>query len=523
MGPTLTEQRLFEILRHKLQNADNLESKAVIDMHYTNDGSVDFDFNYQAGLLVGNPNIAAGVYNIDCDFSPGSGIHQGQILEEYPTAYLGGVIGRGYYSTMVGISLRGTLDFQTISLSSLRSGGGIVGELNRSNLVLVQNCATFESPLPGGNAGGIVGYVLQSAMTKCVNCMIGNIGSSSNASSGGIVGRLINLKDSVGRNGVVANADLFSKLVNTMTGDIHGSYVGGIFGEANDIEYSIHSLINYMTGNIVSSRSSSGGGIFGRVRYSEGVEVTSSINAMNGTVYDAIGSDADSTGTHPLLIVTVDNSFGLTYTTGSFGTTSPVTGLLTNTDFPSLPYVDLSGTDDVGNSYNFDFVYANLSGNSSYSSYTHLSLHKGDVSSPFHLDFNLLPTNEIVYLTYANLANKTVFTDDGPTILSASDLSIVVTDYTGTTVLFPKDFYFTPSPISVLVTIGDQVLENVPNYKLTYQAENGDEVTAFFNEDPTDRVKKLKKLVPETAYTVRVYSGNTLLAAETFSTLQNRR
>lgn len=43
--PTLTEQRLFEILRHKLQHADDLESKAVMDVLYINDGQNQVRFN----------------------------------------------------------------------------------------------------------------------------------------------------------------------------------------------------------------------------------------------------------------------------------------------------------------------------------------------------------------------------------------------------------------------------------------------------------------------------------------------
>lgn len=75
--PTLTEQRLFEILRHKLQNSDNnLESKAVIDVLYINDGQGEVDFDtviaacngtrfrgYIMCRLMGLTNVSVGTFH----------------------------------------------------------------------------------------------------------------------------------------------------------------------------------------------------------------------------------------------------------------------------------------------------------------------------------------------------------------------------------------------------------------------------------------------------------------------------
>lgn len=43
VGPSLTEQRLFLLIHHKLVNADGLHCQAIIDMPYTNSGEADFD------------------------------------------------------------------------------------------------------------------------------------------------------------------------------------------------------------------------------------------------------------------------------------------------------------------------------------------------------------------------------------------------------------------------------------------------------------------------------------------------
>jgi len=111
--------------------------------------------------------------------------------------------------------------------------------------------------------------------------------------------------------------------------------------------------------------------------------LSNSINAMNGSVGVGIGSAVQSFVTN----TTVNTNFGLAFTSDTVSTGTP-TGLLTNNEFTDLPYFDLVGTDVDGKSYDFEFVYANLSGNSSYSDYTHLVLHRGDINTPYEVNCN---------------------------------------------------------------------------------------------------------------------------------------
>jgi len=191
--------------------------------------------------------------------------------------------------------------------------------------------------------------------------------------------------------------------------------------------------------------------------------LSNSINAMNGSVGVGIGSAVQSFVTN----TTVNTNFGLVFTSDTVSTGTP-TGLLTNNEFTDLPYFDLVGTDVDGKSYDFEFVYANLSGNSSC----------------------LSSTNTTVYLTYANTQTMTVFPQAGLNATSA------------VTIVIPSLIDSTARAVNIPIVITE--VSGATSYQITYEGPTGGEVNAI--EGVTALEHNVTGLLPETLYTIRLYA-----------------
>ena len=426
------------------------------------------------------------IMNIEVDLEAGSYLtaKSGDIPE-----FIGGVFGYFRGGSMTGVTLKGILD---LGLSTGEFVGGVCGgrDANGSyETSLIQNLATFPSGITATRfAGGVFGFCSSPNTTKIINAMNGDINSSEYA--GGIVGF-----------GSVRTS--CHTIVNAMTGNITNTGIegtGGVFGRCTSTVTCLY-FINYMTGNI----SISGGGttkIGGIAGYflGNGAALANSINAMNGSVYESVVGLTSSVN----VVATVNTSFGLTFTTDNYGRSLAPGGLLTDSGFPELPYATLDGTDSDGNSYDFDFVFANLSGNSSYSSYTHLVLHKGDVETPFRIDFDVPDTNTTLYLTFINGNTLTFLQPNLSTALSPGTFSVI------------------PRSINIIVNIGE--VPGATGYRITYESNTGGgEVISFSGY--TDTSYNIINLEPDTQYTIRMYTntgnGYVLNGNEVTSTLAN--
>lgn len=160
-----------------------------------------------------------------------------------------------------------------------------------------------------------------------------------------------------------------------------------------------------------------------------------------------------------------------------------------------------------------------MSGSSSYSDFTHLSLHRGGVTIPYRVDFDLPQSNTTTYyLTYGNLGGEEMFTDDTLTVLNSTATKVYNYDKSVVLFLIPP-LSFTPRSINILVNIVE--VTGAVRYMLTYQTDTVEESTAFSGF--TDLVKNIKSLQPETLYTVRLYtdsgSGYVLTHTDTATTL----
>lgn len=205
----------------------------------------------------------------------------------------------------------------------------------------------------------------------------------------------------------------FSTFVNSMKGNITGTdYAGGIMGHAycNYGNFVVSDTLNYMTGNIVSTNNPSGG-ITGTVTRkaitTHSTSMSNSINAMNGNVDEAaigISSIVNSVS------MKIDASFGLTYAAATHGSVSDTFTGTTSTLIPELSYIPLTFNDNASNSYEYEVVFGNVGGNSSYSQYTHAVISKDDIAGPYFIDFDLT-ANTTEYLTYMDVDSNSAFTD----------------------------------------------------------------------------------------------------------------
>ena len=311
-----------------------------------------------------------------------------------------------------------------------------------------------------------------------------------------------------------------------MKGNITGTtYAGGIVGESygNYGSFGPFDVMNYMTGNIVSTNNTSGGivGYASKRTSSYTLSISNAVNAMNGTVDDAaVGTTTIVT----TVSMKIDTSFGLTYTTANYGSTSDTFTGTTSTLFPSLSYTPFVFTDNASNSYEYEMVFGNVGGNSSYSQYTHAIISKGDVAGPYFVDFDLTPdTTE--YITYVSIDSyASVYTDGSLAVLDSS--AVVVFDYAGSTVLFgglPSALGIT-SVGAVDAAVSITPVPTAVSYQLRYVPTSGGTpvITTF-----TELTRVVNGLGPETEYEISLYylpSGSsiyTLDSSKTATTLEN--
>ncbi|AAR26875.1 FirrV-1-A51 [Feldmannia irregularis virus a] len=294
------------------------------------------------GLLAGYCYISK-VANITCSLDAGSSIEQDSITSDtYPK--VGGVIGQTDTATVQGITLEGEVSVICSPSATRAYVGGIIGSANSNSVVtLLRNLATFPSTLKGGEVGGVIGRCqFATSISKCLNAMTGDIEGDTLA--GGVIG--------MGQTG--NNSQVLDYLVCSMRGNITpvgNARAGGVFGGIqyeNDHTYT--TLLNYMTGDITGNLS---GGLIGRTTGTT-YSVNTSMVAMNGYVkFAAVFEDPG------IVIAHVDPSFGLTYTIDHGITTDALSGLPIDSE-SILPYFDLTGTDNYGTSYAWEFVFGNL-------------------------------------------------------------------------------------------------------------------------------------------------------------------
>lgn len=202
---------------------------------------------------------------------------------------------------MAGLTVKGSLEYKLNETNTNRSfGGGVIAHVVEqstnvpTNVNGVQNLATFTSPIKASFVGGIFGFSNNASVTNCINAMIGYlIGTTSVV--GGITGQLR-----------LRSTDTCNTLVNAMTGDITTTGIFGAAGIAGFIRgFSFSAFINYMSGNISASNTSRVGGFAGSIQ--NNIFLTSSINAMNGNVYNSVLGSGGAGN----FVATVDTSFGL--------------------------------------------------------------------------------------------------------------------------------------------------------------------------------------------------------------------
>lgn len=410
-------------------------------------------YRSSCGFLVGvmddDGTQPRGIFNVECDFSTGTFIDNDRFC---PT--MGAIVGKGDCSIMEGLTLKGSVNLATSFLNT--RVGGLIGEGNvNTRASLLRNLASFPSGIPGRNVGGVIGEWSPNSgatLSKCINAMTGDILGDNTA--GGIVG--------IGLTNKSTGGEESDSLLNAMTGNITytgsdttGDAVGGIFGYLNT-DSSVTKLFNYMTGDISAAPDGSGG-LFGW--YSDGESTVFSmnlINAMNGNVTDAIiGNRQVRSGS--LNRIQADTRFGLTFSTDNFSTPSDTPqsgayGLLTTPDFPDLLYFDINGSDEIGNIYDFDFVYANISGSSSYSN-THV----------------IIPNGETIF-------------QDGAILIPLLSVE--------------------PRPVNIPIVITE--VSGATGYNITYEGPTGGEVTAL--SGVTTLEHNITGVEPETEYTIRMYA-----------------
>ena len=445
------------------------------------------DAGFLAGYYTDSSSNISGIFNIVCDFSPGTFIDQGQNTTDIGT--IGSVVGSARMPIFEGIVVKGSVDFGQNTFAT-RVVGGVAGELEvQIRASLIVNMAVFPQGIDGRDAGGICGQLYTdqgSTVSKLMNAMTGDI--SATESAGGLIG-----EGSLpgGTNGVMCDSLVNSMTGNiTYTGSISNGGAGGIAGHVFGVG-SISRCINYMTGDILSKTGVGRGaaGLFGyfneQFQHQDSSTVTyfsDSICAMNGTVDQAnFGSVSGRTLTtigsldiETFVGMNTNTNFGLTL--GSidvYGTSTPPQSMLTLSEFPDLPYVALDGVGEFGELYDFDFVYANLAGNSSFTT-SHLIVRNGN-------------------LTF----------QDGVVLTTLPPLSV------------------STRAVNIPVTIAE--VSGAFRYNVTIEGPTGGEVVAI--SGTTTLEHNITGLDPETQYTVRLYadtgSGYVFTEKLTTTTLPN--
>ncbi|CAM9364842.1 unnamed protein product [Pylaiella littoralis] len=464
------------------------------------------------GFLVGGCNLNTNIYNCDAIFD------EGTLIDASSTSsVVGCMIGDAERdNTIAGVSVGGTINI--VRNSSVKMGG-VIGSITDGVFQVARNTATFTGVglSATSSVGGVIAEALNSSISRVMNAMVGDISAAlTSTSCGGVVGRA----------SFKTGGGLFSA-VNSMVGNITVGTCGGVAGSVtigDSVRANISSLANYMTGDITSDRVSAG--LVGSTIYNDignqntvTADLQRSVVAMNGSVSHAVSPNYTTYTAGAQ--ASVDTTFGMTFTeTNPWPPSDTALNGETHPDFPDLEYLDFAFTDDVGNEYNWDFVFGNLAGKPAYSSYTHASVHKGDVSAPFRTTFDLPSDNSTAYLTYANLNAGEVFLTDGTlTVVDSAAVRVLTLD--GTVVFPPPPMQLTPRAINVLVDIA--VVVGAVAYRVTHQSAGTREILVAPQDASVQR--NARSLEPETEYTFRLYvdtgAGFELIDTQAVTTLED--
>lgn len=448
-------------------------------------------FGQHCGFLCGYIDGFGSVYNCEGNFEQGTTM-SGET--EYLHGGLGVLVGKFISTSVHGLTTRGSINMEQTTTQA----GGVIGSADVSKnfkMSYVRNLATFPSGIKSTRfVGGVIGYLRtlsNTTVSNIVNVMHGDLYSDSTqqGTSGGVIGHLFSL------NGSTARTDVVDTIVNAMVGNISGKAdsTGGIMGSFHTWSYNnkLTRLANYMRGDIID-----GGGLLGNVYTNKGGtthEISNSIVAMNGAADKALLHFVEHSAPWGVgITATVNTDFGMTFNTNEFTLAPSVgDGFLEFPMFSDLPYLDLSGTDDKGNVYVWEFVFANVGGKDKYSAYTHAIIHTGKMTSPLFSDFGTLTGT---HLAFANVDTGELFT--------SGSVTPVVTDATTVLEYSLSALATKASPIAVTTTVLPVV--GAVDLKLTYQAPGGDEETAFTGFLGGD--KRIDTLEPETEYTLRLYA-----------------
>ena len=437
--------------------------------------NLDVDFTGHGGFLGGSLENSS-VYNIEGDFDIGT--YFAATTANWVQG--GSIFGKSKWCTIQGVTVKGSVDFDPASTGNT-ARGGVFGNTQFSHVKYVRNLADFPSGIVTPyRAAGICPFCEQDySWSNVLNAMTGDIAAGQ---AGGIFGYF--------RLGTGAIENVHT-IVNSMTGDLT---TGGALAFSMEARYAntiISQFANYMTGNHYN----------GMVRAitSLGFDVTieDCIIAPNGVLTQV--DTPIPTGTDTYLFTTkYDDSFGMTFTTNVGSTTSAsLSGFLDHAKFRNLPYLDISGTDDDGNSYDWDFIYGNLGAHVDYPLYTHAILHKDDVTAPFEIDYDTVTSGfdgTTRQLTFANYGTSTVYINVEFTINSTSA--------TVTATFIQLDpFTITVRPTSIIITILDA---GADAYRLTYN-ESGASSETVFASSTLVLDHTISNLTPETAYVVSLY------------------
>lgn len=464
----------------------------------------------RVGFIVGE-TFTCTLRNIDCTFDEGT-----TVASTASVTYLGGIVGNMSSGNTYGLTVKGNI---ALNHTSALYCGGVVGRSYYTNHTGLRNAAMWPNGIIANVAGGVGGELSGTQSKYCVNSMVGDI---TGARSGGVIGT-----------STIFGGNVFSQCLNSMRGTITGStYAGGIIGESENSygPLNIVDAMNYMTGSVVGSSNPSGG----FVGYAEGflssrrTDMSNCINAMNGNVDDVVSGKIITQGATNsaanIISVKIDTSFGLTYTTAHYGSTSDTFTGTTSTLFPELSYVPLVFTDNASNSYDYGMVFGNVGGHASYSQYTHAVVSKGDIAGPHFLNFD--PTSGPIgseFITYFSFDAGAVFTDGSLVVLGSN--APIVYDYTGSTTLFITLVVpVTVSPSVFFMDVEWEAVDGAVFYKVEYTLINSSTVNSSTTSATSTR---LYNLAPNSSYTLTLFSssdGSTYEQVESsgsFSTLEN--
>lgn len=460
-------------------------TSAALIQNINLEGSWVLSGGSQCGFLVGAVGTSSGIHNVTGDFSSGSVTSSGTNVS--------GLIGSASGSIMEGLTIKGVLS----SISGLQNVAGITGSMSSgSSLNYARNMVRFteDSGFPaisGGSCAGVCAHVNNSDSTYIMNGMIGSVTGTDH--SGGLFSTVDN-----------SPTNTMTHLLNSMTGSITSTGASGSAGGiASTIEgdtgvFTMSTIANYMCGSITGIIDS--GGIAGSVL---DASVGNSVVAMKGTVgYAGVQSIS---GVDSSVETQIIPGFGLTHT--SSGTTVTLTALTgsfgLHSGFDDLEYFALEGTDSIGNSYVYEFLFSNVSGSVDYSQYTHVVISSRDVSGPIEVQTDL-PDSSVEYIYFLSTNSNEVVTSPG---LSITYSSGVVLDTSGSTLYPVPPLVITiTSPFSIVLS-WDEVSGSL-GYRLNYGLTSSGTLDRFVTTDSSSTSAEIVNLDASTDYSFQLYSSS---------------